>query len=210
MRPLPAVFMPMSVVALVLLAAACGPGDPSPPAVARSEATSIPATTVPAGNAAAASVPETSAPLASVPAPPRRLHHAARSPEELASRILAAVTASDHFALAELRVDEREHNELLWPEFSAKDRNVPVDFAWQMLNSRSHTNAGRAIAAWGGKTLDLVAVNFERGVERYPTFALHRGTVLTASTPAGELVELRFVGSLLELDGQWKALSFKD
>ena len=196
-----------SIAAALLLVTACDRGDPSPPAVASSNAA---ASVDLAATTEAAAEPAGPAPGVQVPPIPRRLHHAARSPEELAAHILAAVTASDLFALGELRVDEREHNELLWPEFSARDRNVPLDFAWQMLDSRSHTNAGRAISVWGGKTLALVEVRFERGLERYPTFALHRGTVLTARTEAGELIQLRFVGSLLELDGQWKALSYKD
>jgi hypothetical protein len=189
------------IVAAVLLAAACGRSDPLPRRTGDAEAAS-------AAPPLAAGI----APLAAGdPAPiPRRLHFAARSPEELAARILDAVAAQDIAALTDLRVGEAEHNGLLWPEFTAKDRNVPIDFAWQMLNTRSHTHAGRAIATWGGKTLSLVEIRFERGAEPYPTFTLHRGTVLTARTETGGLVELRFVGSLLELDGQWKALSYKD
>jgi hypothetical protein len=143
-------------------------------------------------------------------APRRRLHHAARSPEELVDRVLAAVEASDLATLTDLRVDEREHNELLWPEFPARNQNVQLAFAWANLNTRSHTNARRAISTWGGQELARTALRFERGIASYPTFELHNGTAVDAQTPDGREVELRFLGSLLELDGQWKVLSYKD
>jgi len=140
----------------------------------------------------------------------RKLFHAAASIEDLVRQVLAAVEAEDMQGLTDLRIVEREHNELLWPEFSAEDQNVQLDFAWDMLNTRSHTNQGRAIGTWRGKGLEFLAVRFERGIERYKTFAAHRGTVVTARTAAGEEVEVRFIGSILELDGQFKVVSYKD
>ena len=140
----------------------------------------------------------------------RRLFHAASSIEDLVRQVLAAVEAEDMQGLTDLRVTEREHNELLWPEFPARDHNVQLDFAWDMLNTRSHTNQGRAIGTWRGKGLEFVAVRFEREIERYRTFVAHRGTVVTARTAAGEEVEVRFIGSILELDGQFKVVSYKD
>ncbi len=140
----------------------------------------------------------------------RRLFHAAASIEDLVRQVLAAVEAEDMQGLTDLRVTEREHNELLWPEFPARDHNVQLDFAWDMLDTRSHTNQGRAIGTWRGKGLEFVAVRFEREIERYRTFVAHRGTVVTARTATGEEVEVRFIGSILELDGQFKAVSYKD
>lgn len=140
----------------------------------------------------------------------RRLLHAATSIEDLVRHVLAAVEAADMNGLTELRITEREHNELVWPELPARDHNVQLDFAWDMLDTRSHTNQGRAIGTWHGKGLEFVAVRFERGIERYRTFAAHRGTVVSARTAAGEEVELRFIGSILELDGQFKVVSYKD
>ncbi len=142
--------------------------------------------------------------------PSRKLRSSCASPEELVIEILAAVEADDMQGLTDLRVTEREHNQLLWPEFPARNNNVQMDFAWDMLNTRSYTSQGRAIGTWRQRGLTFAGVRFERGVERYPTFVLHRGTVVSARTADGQDVELRFIGSILELDGQFKALSYKD
>jgi hypothetical protein len=143
-------------------------------------------------------------------APARSLVHASRSVDELMTKLLAALAARDLDALERLRVTEAEHTNLLWPEFPAKDHNVQPALAWDMLNSRSHIGAGRAIGDWGGQELELLGVEFTRDTERYPTFVLHRGTLVHARASTGETLDLPFCGSVLELDGQWKLLSFKD
>ena len=178
---------PLGLLAAAALACGSGAERPQPPGASR------------AGASPAAS-----------PAGPRRLFHATTSAEELVARVLKAVEASDLQTLDDLRVNEREHNQLLWPEWPAKGYNVSQEFAWDMLNTRSHTNAARAISAWGGRALTPIATRFPTGVERYATFALHRGTLVTATAESGEEIELGFIGSLLELDGQWKVLSYRE
>jgi hypothetical protein len=144
------------------------------------------------------------------PAPARPLQHPSRSVDELMTKMLAALEARDLPGLEQLRVTEAEHTELLWPEFPAKDHNVQPNFAWDMLNSRSHIGAGRAIGDYGGQELILVGVEFIRDTERYPSFVLHRGTLVHARTQTGDRIDLPFLGSVLELDGQFKFLSFKE
>jgi hypothetical protein len=140
----------------------------------------------------------------------RRLFHACSSAEELVTGILATLNARDKHTLELYRINKREHDELLWPEFPAKDLNTPMEFNWDMLNTRSWVNAGRAIEDWGGKNLTLISLEFVRGIEPYETFVLHRGTVVTARTGSGDEVRLRIIGSVVELDGQFKVLSYKD
>jgi hypothetical protein len=160
--------------------------------------------------AATESAPTPATHAAETGLPSRELRYACASPEELVIKILAAVEADDMQGLTDLRVTEREHNQLLWPEFPARNNNVQMDFAWDMLNTRSYTSQGRAIGTWRQEGLTFAGVRFDRGVERYQTFVLHRGTVVSARTADGQDVELRFIGSILELDGQFKALSYKD
>jgi hypothetical protein len=145
------------------------------------------------------------------PAPPKRhLRYGCRSVDELMTKLLAALEAKDLPGMENLRVTRQEHTDLLWPEFDAKNHNVDPDFAWDMLNRRSHVGAGRAIGDYGGQELALLGVEFTRDLERYPSFVLHRGTILHARTQTGEMLDLRFLGSVVELDGQFKLLSYKD
>jgi hypothetical protein len=180
------------------------------PAAAATAVTEPAAASTPRPAGATSATPAMEEAGAATPRDERKLFHAATSVEDLVRQVLAAVDAEDMQGLTDLRVTEREHNELLWPEFSAKDHNVDLDFAWDMLNTRSHTNQGRTIGTWRGQGLDFTAVRFERGVESYKTFTLHRGTLVAARTAQGGDVDLRFIGSILELDGQFKVLSYKD
>jgi len=156
-----------------------------------------------------AAAPATAAP-ATAAAPKRHLRYGCRSVDELMTKLLAALEAKDLPGLENLRVTRQEHTDLLWPEFDAKNHNVDPDFAWDMLNRRSHVGAGRAIGDYGGQELTVIGVEFTRDLERYASFVLHRGTILHARTQTGEMLDLRFLGSVVELDGQFKLLSYKD
>jgi hypothetical protein len=154
--------------------------------------------------------PTTAAAPATAAAPKRHLRYGCRSVDELMTKLLAALEAKDLPGLENLRVTRQEHTDLLWPEFDAKNHNVDPDFAWDMLNRRSHVGAGRAIGDYGGQELTVIGVEFTRDLERYASFVLHRGTILHARTQTGEMLDLRFLGSVVELDGQFKLLSYKD
>jgi hypothetical protein len=177
-----------------------------PPATAAAPAAAPRATAASPAKAPAAETPAT----ASATATKRQLRYACRSVDELMTKLLAALEAKDLPAMENLRVTRQEHTDLLWPEFDAKNHNVDPDFAWDMLNRRSHVGAGRAIGDYGGQALTLIGVEFTRDLERYPSFVLHRGTILHARTQTGEMLNLVFLGSVVELDGQFKLLSYKD
>jgi hypothetical protein len=189
------------------------PAGALPPATAAAPAPAAPRATAAAPAIAAAPTAETpitaAAPATATP-PKRYLRYGCRSVDELMTKLLAALEAKDLQGMENLRVTRQEHTDLLWPDFDAKNHNVDPDFAWDMLNRRSHVGAGRAIGDYGGQQLTVLGVEFTRDLERYSSFVLHRGTILHARTQTGEMLDLMFLGSVVELDGQFKLLSFRD
>ncbi len=127
------------------------------------------------------------------------------------ARVLEALASADAAALDALRLTEEEHREILWPADPGRASGAPLDLAWDMLDRRSRSGVHKAMAEFGGRTLSLAGIEFARGTEPRGSYVLHRGTVLHARDSArGESVELRFLGSVIELDGQWKLVSFRD
>lgn len=140
-----------------------------------------------------------------------QLSNAALSVDELMTRVLEALAHADPTALDALRLTEEEHREILWPADPGRAAGAPLDLAWDMLDRRSRGGVHKAIAELGGRTLTFTGVEFERGTEPRGSYVLHRGPVLhTRDASAGESVELRFLGSVIERDGRWKLVSFRD
>jgi hypothetical protein len=140
-----------------------------------------------------------------------QLSNAASSVDELMALVLEALAHADPAALDALRLTEEEHREILWPADPGQASGAPLDLAWDMLDRRSRSGVHKAIAEHGGRTLNLTGVEFTRGTEPRGSYALYRGPVLyTRDSSRGESLELRFLGSVIERDGRWKLVSFRD
>ena len=140
-----------------------------------------------------------------------QLTNASASEDELMTRVLEALASADATALDALRLTEEEHREILWPADPGRASGAPLDLAWDMLDRRSRSGVHKAIAELGGQTLTFTGVEFARGTEPRGSYVLHRGPVLhVRDASRGESLELRFLGSVIERDGQWKLVSFRD
>ncbi len=131
---------------------------------------------------------------------------------DLARLLLADVEARDERAMHALRLTRREFQVICWPEFpqSRPITRITADDAWEFSLPTSLAGAGRTIGLYGGRDLSKARVTAGR-IERYRNFTLHRDVVITAwDAQAKEWVSLRFVPSVVERHGQFKALLFKD
>ena len=133
------------------------------------------------------------------------------SPEALSNAALDALSEGNAEALHALRVTEREYLELLWPEIekTIPKSNLPGTFHWQMLDSKSAAGARDAIADYGRQELELLEVIPTRGRQDYGTFKLLRKVELRVRRqPDSVEGQIRVFGSVVELDGLYKILSF--
>jgi hypothetical protein len=141
---------------------------------------------------------------------PPRLAAAQPSAELLGREVLGALRQRNESRLRELAVDGEEFRRHVWPGLPAArpERNVPVDYVWGDLRQKSELGLRRTVQTYGGQHFELRSVKFAGPSTDYGSYRIHRETVLVAVDAAGRESELRLLGSMLELNGQWKVYSY--
>jgi len=140
-------------------------------------------------------------------APPANAHP---SHDALARAVLAAVARRDAGALRALALDEQEFRTHVWPELPAArpERNLPFSYVWGELRQKSEQMLGATIAAHGGRSYELVRVDYPSGATPYDTYVVHRETTLVVRTPEGTEARLQLYGSTLQKNGAFKVFSY--
>ncbi len=147
------------------------------------------------------------------PAPPLRTSGGwYSSPRELAEMVLLGLREKDEELLDSLRVTEREYQEVLFPEFPAAAGNAPPEFHWFLTNTHSRAGIESALGNWGGKDFELVDVVVTQETQDYRTFRILNKVELKVKDRKGgpEIRQLRIFGSMVELKGRYKILSFRN
>ena len=140
----------------------------------------------------------------------RQLDNACRSPFELAQRVLLALQMRDQAMLESLRISEQEFGRYIWPGLPASrpERNVPFDYAWGELDQKSRMSLHRLLSRYGGKRYRLLQVDFAGESTRYGSYVVHRASRLNLMNDRGEQRKLALFGSVVELDRQFKLMSY--
>jgi hypothetical protein len=142
--------------------------------------------------------------------PPAPLEHTFESPEALAREVLKLVEFRDTHRLGQLALSEREFADLVWPELPASrpERNLPLDYVWGDLRTKSRAHLGRIAEQFGGRRYELVGVSFRGETTTYRSYVVHRKAELIVREADGHEDRLRLFGSVLERDGRYKLFSF--
>ena len=113
-------------------------------------------------------------------------------------------------ALRAVALDEQEFREHVWPELPAArpERNLPFSYVWGDLHQKSEETLTRTLTRHGGRRYALVSVRMVGDTTQYPSYAVHRETVLQVREESGTQVELRLFGSTIQKDGAWKVFSY--
>ncbi len=124
--------------------------------------------------------------------------------------MLDAVARRDGDALRSLSLSEREFRAHVWPELPASrpERNLPFSFVWGDLRQKSEAGLQSILGNHGGSRYELTRVGFASETTNYPSYVVHRESVLVVRDVAGAEQQLRLCGSMLEKDGQWKVFSY--
>ncbi|MCL4848942.1 MAG: hypothetical protein KJ066_20510 [Acidobacteria bacterium] len=141
---------------------------------------------------------------------PAPLEHTFESPEALAREVLKLVEFRDTHRLGQLALSEREFADLVWPELPASrpERNLPLDYVWTDLRTKSRAHLGRIAEQFGGRRYELVGVSFRGETTTYRSYAVHRKAELIVRAADGNEDRLRLFGSVLERGGRYKLFSF--
>lgn len=127
----------------------------------------------------------------------------------LAQEILERIEAEDLDGLVRLRVSEAEFYWLVWPELpsSQPERNLTWDYVWRDLNQKSLNSARRVIDRHGGRSYQLMRVEFADETTDYASYRVHRDARVVVQDAAGEILTLDLFGSVIERNGRFKAFS---
>ena len=90
----------------------------------------------------------------------------------LGEQVLAALTRADTAALERVRLTEREHNDVVWPELpaSAPEVNFPLGFAWQNIETRNLRALRRIVPIYRSRDLGFQRVECRGGTQTFETF----------------------------------------
>jgi hypothetical protein len=141
---------------------------------------------------------------------PTPLAHTRPSPEALARDVIRAMDAGDLPGLHELALTREEFRAHVWPHLPASqpDRNVPFEFAWNMLHQTSRGYLQQTLDRLSGQTITLARVESSGATSVYGLVTVRRGTDVVVRDPTGHERRVRLFGSMIEQDGGWKVFSY--
>jgi hypothetical protein len=145
--------------------------------------------------------------------PAAKLDGGVPSQTALVERFLDALRKNDASALHDLRVTEAEYLSVILPgsvEPGQPLRAWPQDanrYFWGILDTKSRYSEAHLLEEYGGRTYQRKATEFAKGTKTYATYNAYRQLRLVLTGEDGEDVRLS-TGSMAELGGQWKFISF--
>lgn len=138
------------------------------------------------------------------------LSYSSPSREALVARFISALTAGDTAAFAYMAMSRQEFAWLYYPHtrYVARPYELPPDVVWFNLQNRSSRGLTRALSRYAG--VDLPGLSWECPGEpelEGPNRFWHN-CVLWREIAPGDTVRERAFGSIWELDGRYKLVSF--
>ena len=139
------------------------------------------------------------------------LSNACTSVEEIGRKVLEAVAQNDLERLEAMVITEEEYRKFIWPQSPVskiEKWQEHYDFVWNQQDSRSRHSLRSMLSRYGGKTYQLVSVRFDDETTNHNTYKAHRDARLIVIKSDGTEVELNLFGSIVEMNGQYKIMSF--
>lgn len=144
--------------------------------------------------------------------PVTSLRHASRSRDDLVARFLRAVIARDSTALREMVIDAREFADIIYPEspnMRPPYRQDPA-LVWRTIQNPSASGLKRLVRRAGGIPVRLAEYQCQPTPERQGRNRFWRNCQLVLIGPRGDSSTHRFFGSIVERDGQFKFMSYRN
>ncbi len=137
---------------------------------------------------------------------------AIRSRDSLVSRFVDRLAAGDSAALRAMAVTAREFADLVYPDSPNTKPPYSQDPAlvWRTIQNPSESGFIRLVRRAGGIHVRLVGYRCEAAPTRQGRNTLWGGCLLDLKGPKGDTSTHRFFGTILERDGHFKFLSFRN
>jgi hypothetical protein len=131
------------------------------------------------------------------------------SANNLATAALKAIADSSSSELAALLVTKDIYRDVIWKTLPAEEiGNMSVEMAWEWVARDSEKAIRRILLDYGGKKLTLKRVYEQHETKFYPAMRIIRGLRIVAEDPSGELIDLKLLNVVAEVDGLYKAIAF--
>ena len=148
-----------------------------------------------------------------MPTPHVRLADGEPSIDSLLEKFRGALVTNDKTALRRLRVTEDEYRNLIMP--GSVDPGTPRPsyneqasrYFWGILNGKSIYTEANLLHEFGGKDFAIDSVEYRKGVKKYRDYTAYKQLTLMVKHPGEESERMR-IGSIAEVDGQYKFISY--
>jgi hypothetical protein len=146
------------------------------------------------------------------PAPPitAELTGTYHSTFALADALVQAINAGDVDTMLAHQLTESEFYWIVWPALPSNRPEVgmPWDYVWKDTSQKSANAARLTAARHRDAGLRLLRVEFDGETSSYGSFRVHRDARCVVELANGEVRRLDLFGSVIEMNGAFKAYSF--
>jgi hypothetical protein len=134
------------------------------------------------------------------------------SPEALVDALLRRLEAADTLGVAELALTRTEFAYLYYPftMYTAPPYELSPALVWFQQQNRSSQGLGRLLRTYAGKPLFDTGLACPDQGEAFGDGHIWHGCTVLGELPTGEKVEERLFGSILEVGGRHKIVSFSN
>jgi hypothetical protein len=139
------------------------------------------------------------------------LLNGAENLDELARRFLAVLAGGERSEIAAQAVSWSEYLTMIYPALPAGrfSSGMTPEFLWGQTQLRSRAGLQKLMERHAGHRYELVSVGVRGGIREYPGFGLHQDVRMTVRNETGQVQELSFFTSVLELGGVFKIYGFR-
>lgn len=140
------------------------------------------------------------------------LEGGAPSRNELVERFVLALEEADTLGLASLALNRTEFAWLYYPHtiYTSRPYELAPALVWFQQQNRSSRGFGRLLGRYGGRALHYTGYACPDDGEAFGEGRIWHGCTVHGATAEGDRVEERLFGSILELNGRYKLVSFSN
>jgi len=136
----------------------------------------------------------------------------AASMQELVDTMILALESEDPDLLASLAMTRQEFAWLYYPHtmYTSRPYELSPSLVWFQQQNRSSRGIVRLLDRYAGEELFYTGFDCPDEGEAFGNGWIHHGCTVLGELPTGEKVEERLFGSILEIDGVWKFVSYSN
>ncbi len=104
----------------------------------------------------------------------------------------------------------------IYPEYglhypAARDTSALArEFIWENQTLSTYAALNEILRQLDGKNMDLLDVRFGEGTQQFNSYSIHEGTITRVRFDDGREADLHALGSMIEMDGVYKLISYRD